>query len=158
MERKKGIHGAYYELSYGGEAIRLDDDNFRQRIDHAAKQVGIIDDDTILDLDELEDLAQFVVAKGIIVGRGTPFGEYLEHVTQEEGPTGRDPKDSTLAHWLERLAARSAFIDEAVTMGKVGVSFDPDSGDFVYFHAATGEVIKPEDHPSWSDKAFSKYP
>ena len=65
-------------------------------------------------------------------------------------------------HWLRRLVFRGAWLDQRVKEGELGLSFDGDSGSFVYVQPAepgtggSGEPIELAPEPSWGRVAYRR--
>ena len=153
FERKNYDSGRDYVLEYGELKFTFREADFRQRLEHAAKMAGIIDDTTVLNDAELEDLVDLVV-NGEIPEGISDFGDHLESILYDDNLMKRTDQDGSLVHWLRRLTFRGAWLDQRVIEGELKVEFDPDTNDFLYYQPGVEEPIKLAEPPSWTHSAY----
>lgn len=152
FERKNYGSGQDYVLEYGELKFTFSETDFRQRLEQAVKMVGIIDDTTVLNDEELEDLVTLAV-DGEIPEGGSAFGDHLASILYDDKLMRRT--NEPLTHWLRRLTFRGAWLDQRVIEGELTVKFDPDINDFVYLQEGSDVPIKLADPPSWAHSAYS---
>ena len=138
--------GNDFVLEYLGVDMTFNEIDFAERLEYAAKKLGIIE--MALANDELDDLVDFVTDRAI-----EPESEFAEHLqTYNDSLYGNGPTQGRpLVHWLKRLMVRQAWLDTGVKSGELDFEFDPETGDFVYVdvNSARSEVYAGK-MPSWN--------
>lgn len=150
FERRNYGSGRDYVLEYGELKFTFSETDFRQRLEQAAKIVGIIDDTTVLNDAELEDLINLVV-NGEIDDSISDFGDHLDGILYEDKLVKRA---ESLTHWLRRLTFRGAWLDQRVLDGELKLEFDTVTNDFLYYQPGIDVPIKLADPPSWAHSAY----
>ena len=140
--------GEDFVLEYGELRFTFNEEDFSQRCEQAAIKVGFVDGR--LGEEELEDLVNLAV-NGEISDPASALGEHVNDCW----PELVGPAEGSLVHWLRRLVFRGAWLDQRVNEGELSVTFDADTGTFVYVQpsepraAGSGEPIELAPEPSW---------
>ena len=99
-----------------------------------------------------------LAVNGEITDPASALGEHVKDCWPElVGPAER-----SLVHWLRRLVFRGAWLDQRVNEGELSVTFDEDTGAFVYVQppepssADGGEPIELAPEPSWGRVAYRR--
>lgn len=153
FERRNYGSGDDYVLEYGELKFTFGETDFRQRLEQAAKMVGIINDTTVLNDAELEDLVNLVV-NGEVGESLSKFGDHLDGIIYDDDLMKRTDEQEPLTHWLRRLTFRGAWLDQRVLDGELKLEFDPDTNDFAYYDPGAERVIKLANPPSWAHSAY----
>ena len=147
--------GEDFVLEYGELRFTFNEADFAQRCEQAAIKVGFVGGR--LGEEELEDLVNLAV-NGEITDPASALGEHVNDCWPElVGPAER-----SLVHWLRRLVFRGAWLDQRVNEGELSVTFDEDTGAFVYMQppdpssAGAGEPIELAPEPSWGRVAYRR--
>src|SRR5436853_5754377 len=140
--------GSDYVLEYGELRFTFNERDFSERVEQSARKLGFLR--RRLASTELEDLVNLTV-NGEIQDPASPLGEHVNDCWPElVGPAER-----SLVDWLRRLVFRGAWLDQRVNEGELSVTFDADTGTFVYVQpsepraAGSGEPIELAPEPSW---------
>ena len=145
--------GEDFVLEYGELRFTFNEEDFSQRCEQAAIKVGFVDGR--LGEEELEDLVNLAV-NGEISDPASALGEHVNDCW----PELVGPAEGSLVHWLRRLVFRGAWLDQRVNEGELSVTFDADTGTFVYVQpsepraAGSGEPIELAPEPSWCRVAY----
>src|SRR6476646_9487737 len=147
--------GQDYVLEYGELRFTFNERDFSERVEQSARKLGFLRGR--LESTELEDLVNLTV-NGEIQDPASALGEHVNDCWPElVGPAER-----SLVHWLRRLVFRSAWLDQRVNEGELGVSFDAESGSFAYVQPAGpgladgAEPITLAPEPSWGRVAYRR--
>jgi len=163
MDRTSHRRGNYdsgedFVLEYGELRFTFNEADFSERCEQAALKLGFVGGR--LSSDELEDLVNLAV-NGEVYDPASALGEHVN----ECWPELVGPAERSLVHWLRRLVFRGAWLDQRVREGELGVSFDEQTGGFVYVQAAGGwdsdssvggEPIELAREPSWGRVAYRR--
>jgi hypothetical protein len=147
--------GGDFVLEYGELRFTFNEEDFSQRCEQAAIKVGFVGGR--LGEEELEDLVNLAV-NGEISDPASALGEHVNDCWPElVGPAER-----SLVHWLRRLVFRGAWLDQRVNEGELSVTFDADTGTFIYVQPPDprwpdgGEPIELAPEPSWGRVAYRR--
>jgi hypothetical protein len=147
--------GEDFVLEYGELRFTFNEEDFSQRCEQAAIQVGFVGGR--LGEEELEDLVNLAV-NGEISDPASALGEHVNDCWPElVGPAER-----SLVHWLRRLVFRGAWLDQRVNEGELSVAYDTDTGTFTYIQPpgpavpGGGEPIELAPEPSWGRVAYRR--
>src|SRR3954452_12041940 len=140
--------GQDYVLEYGDLRFTFNERDFSERVEQAGRKLGFVGyplQDT-----ELEDLVSLTVNGELV----DPASGLCEHVN-DCWPDLVGPADRSLVHWLRRLVFRSAWLDQSVKEGEVGVVSQgaPHTCGCVQPGRA-GEPIELSPEPSWRRVAY----
>lgn len=155
MDRKITRRGNYesgsdYVLEYGELRFSFNEEDFAQRVEQAAVQLGFVDQG--LNRDELDDLLNLAVS-GEIAEPVSPLGAHINERWHDlVGPSHR-----SLVHWIRRLVFRGAWLDQRVKEGELDIIFDERRQGFGYVQPErSGEVIELSREPSWRRVAYRR--
>ena len=147
--------GEDFVLEYGELRFTFNEEDFSERCEQAALKLGFVGGR--LGEEELEDLVNLAV-NGEILDPASALGEHVNDCWPElVGPAER-----SLVHWLRRLVFRTAWLDQRVNEGELGVAFDEETGGFAYVQPAStrstagGEPIELAPEPSWGRVAYNR--
>src|SRR5882762_1624976 len=149
--------GDDFVLEYGELRFTFNERDFAERCEQAGVKLGFVHGR--LSHEELEDLVNLAV-NGEIQDPASALGEHVNDCWPElVGPAER-----SLVHWLRRLVFRGAWLDQRVNEGELSVTFDEDTGAFVYVQpsdpssssAGGGEPIELAPEPSWGRVAYRR--
>lgn len=148
--------GEDFVLEYGELRFTFNEEDFAQRCEQAAIRVGFVGGR--LGEEELEDLVNLAV-NGEISEPASALGEHVNDCW----PELIGPAERSLVHWLRRLVFRGAWLDQRVNEGELSVTFDGQTGSFVYVQPGdTGspeaEPIELAPEPSWGRVAYRRQP
>lgn len=147
-KRQNYDSGEAYVLEYGELRFTYNDDDFRGRIEIAAKQLGFISG-KLLET-EVDDLTELVVHAGV----DEPASHLGSHI-RENWHDLMNCDEVSLVHWLRRITFRSSWLDQRVIEGELDFAFDEDTGTFDYTQPDRGdEPIVLATGPDWS---FAQY-
>ncbi len=153
MDRASKRRGNYnsgedFVLEYGELRFTFNEQDFSQRCEQAALQLGFVGGR--LSEDELEDLVNLAV-NGEVYDPASALGEHVNDCW----PELIGPAERSLVHWLRRLVFRSAWLDQRVNEGELGVAFDERTGGFTYVQPQRDdEPIELAREPSWGRVAY----
>jgi hypothetical protein len=150
--RRRGNYdsGEDFVLEYGELRFTFNEEDFSERCEQAALQLGFVG--ARLGTDELEDLVNLAV-NGEVYDPASALGEHIN----ECWPELVGPAERSLVHWLRRLVFRGAWLDQRVNEGELGVEFDESTGSFVYVQPERrGEPIELAREPSWGRVAYRR--
>ncbi|MBI3494942.1 hypothetical protein HY004_03105 [Candidatus Saccharibacteria bacterium] len=153
-ERVDYDSGGDYILELEGMKFTFNEIDFYQRIELAAKRLGIIDPGVTLSEYQREDLASIVLGGEFVVDLITDFGEHIDSILRKQGKTETGMGKGSLVHWLRRVTFRDAWLDQMVEIGELENVFNPETGDFIRVSTETGEVIPLVTCPSWAEYAY----
>jgi hypothetical protein len=144
--------GEDFVLEYGELRFTFNEEDFRERCEQAALQLGFVADR--LDEGELEDLINLAV-NGEIQDPASGLGEHVRDCWVEL----IGPVEQSLVHWLRRLVFRGAWLDQRVCEGELDVCYDETSSSFSYIQPDRGgEPIELAPEPSWNKFAYRSSP
>jgi hypothetical protein len=124
--------GTDYTMELGSFRFRFSADDFAERVEHAATQLGFLRGGG-LDREDLDDLVN-LAAHGEVT---RPSSHLAAHVAEHaESLVGGD---DDLVHWIRKLVFRGAWLDQQVKDGWLDPVFD-ESG-FTYRAAEQGEPV-----------------
>lgn len=126
--------GDDYVLEYEELRYTFNKQDFGERLEQSAKKLGIIFDETVLTKRQLKDLREFAT-DGAIRKPRTFFGEHLGDIAYREAlqeEADPDSRGMSLISWTRRLVFRGAWLDQRVMEGELDVTFDEETGDFLY--------------------------
>src|SRR5690349_24820315 len=137
--------GQDYVLEYGELRFTFNERDFSERVEQSARKLGFVGGR--LGGNELEDLVNLTV-NGEVQDPASALGEHVNDCWPElVGPAER-----SLVHWLRRLVFRSAWLDQRVKEGELGVVCDALTQSF-------GSVQPQPDHdPIGPSPAASRAP
>src|SRR6478752_2257670 len=147
--------GEDFVLEYGELRFTFNERDFAERCEQAALKLGFVSGR--LDEPELEDLVNLAV-NGEIHEPASALGEHVNDCW----PELVGPSDRSLVHWLRRLVFRSAWLDQRVKEGELGVAFDEETGSFAYVQPAdprsdgSDQPIELAPEPSWGRVAYRR--
>ena len=147
--------GEDFVLEYGELRFTFNEADFSQRCEQAALKLGFVGGR--LGQEELEDLVNLAV-NGEIIDPASRLGEHVNDCW----PELIGPAERSLVHWLRRLVFRGAWLDQRVKEGELGVTFDEQTGSFVYVQPTdpgslnAGEPIELAPEPSWGRVAYRR--
>ena len=144
--------GEDFVLEYGELRFTFNEEDFRERCEQAALQLGFVADR--LDECELEDLINLAV-NGEIQDPASGLGEHVRDCWFDL----IGPAEQSLVHWLRRLVFRGAWLDQRVCEGELDVCFDESTSSFTYIQPDRGgEPIELATEPSWNQFAYRSSP
>lgn len=126
--------------------------DFRQRVEMAARQLGLIYPDHVFSDAELEDLENLVVNGEISEDVLSELGEHIDVILFEEYRNGVSQEQS-LTHWLRRIIFREAWMDQRIVEGRVELVLDQDAEEFIRVDADSKKPFILET-PSWSHRVY----
>jgi len=147
--------GEHFVLEYGELRFTFNEVDFSERCEQAALKLGFVGGR--LGDEELEDLVNLAV-NGEISEPASGLGDHVNDCW----PELIGPAERSLVHWLRRLVFRGAWLDQRVKEGELGLSFDDETGSFIYVQPAdpgssgTGEPIELAPEPSWGRVAYRR--
>lgn len=140
--------GEDFVLEYGELRFTFGERDFAERCEQAARKVGFVLER--LDGNELEDLVNIVV-NGEIQDPASGLGEHIN----ECWPSLMGPDEQSLVHWLRRLVFRSAWLDQRVKEGELGLAYCDRTHNFSYVQPdRANEPIELAREPSWGRVAY----
>ncbi len=153
MEKKYLYYsGEEIEFFAGENAVSFNEDDFKQRIEYAAKKLKFID--STLEEDELDDLV-CVLTNQEIADPPSALAEHLEE--NQDVLRGGSTMFSSFAYWMKRLIFREAVLDQKLLDGELDVDFDPKAGVFTYVQVdAERTVLELTPTPSWEHIAYRR--
>jgi hypothetical protein len=143
--------GCDYMFSYSKTNMTFNEEDFKERVEYAAKALGLIE--TALEEDEVEVLVNLVMGEEITEST-SPLAHHLE-VNQDALQLADNPNTS-LVSWLKSLIFRGAYLDQCVLNGDLGVDFDDSTGNFSYVRPGSMErnSIELTSPPSWEHISY----
>jgi hypothetical protein len=117
--------GEDFVLEYGELRFTFNEEDFRERCEQAALQLGFVSER--LDECELEDLINLAV-NGEIQDPASGLGEHVRDCWFDL----IGPAEQSLVHWLRRLVFRGAWLDQRVREGELDVEFVESTCSFSY--------------------------
>ena len=141
--------GEDFVLEYGELRFTFNERDFSERCEQAARKLGFVCEH--LAEQEREDLVNLAV-NGEIQDPASALGEHVNDCW----PELVGPADRSLVHWLRRLVFRSAWLDQRVKEGELGIAFDERTLQFSYVQPdRNDEAIQLAPEPSWSKVAYA---
>ena len=140
--------GEDFVLEYGELRFTFNERDFSERCEQAARKLGFVH--AHLAEQEREDLVNLAV-NGEIQDPASGLGEHVNDCW----PELVGPADRSLVHWLRRLVFRSAWLDQRVKEGELGIAFDERTLQFSYVQPdRNDEAIQLAPEPSWAKVAY----
>ena len=155
IQRGNYDSGESFVLEYGEQLYTFNEQDFRERTEHAALELKFIR--AKLNDSEQADLVSLTVEGGIMKPQ-SPLGEHV--AAQDEAVLQNWPGSPGLVHWLRRIVLRNAWLDQRVKEGELDIEFIPETGDFEYVSLRNSlrTPIETQPAPSWEAVAYRGAP
>ena len=145
------VSGDDYVVEFLGYRFGFNAFDFEQRVTAAAVKLGLLARNE-LDPDETADLVE-LAADGRIEDARSGLGRYLIRHWERIALIGGE----SLVYWLRKLVFRGAWLDHWVKDGRLEVSWEDETGEFVYLDPR-GEraLLEVAPIPSWHELQFRR--